>query len=84
MDILSLLIEQFDEINSKLDLILEQRNDSKEKKKEWLSSNEVAELLGISRSTLWRYCKEQKLEHHRINRRLYFNAREVNQLIQNS
>jgi len=45
--------------------------------KEFLSREEVCELLHINLVTLWRYTKDGRLKQHRIGKRVFFRAEEV-------
>jgi excisionase family DNA binding protein len=46
-------------------------------KKDWLNIQDVAELLGVGKRTLFRLVKNEKLPNVKIGRRLIFNKQEV-------
>ena len=52
-------------------------------KNEMLTTNEVVNLLGISRSTLYRARKSGKLRATRLGRFLRFERKEIENYIQN-
>lgn len=45
--------------------------------KEFISSQEVRDMLKISPTTLWHYVRDGRLKQHRIGRRVFFRAEEV-------
>lgn len=47
--------------------------------KEFLSREEVLEMLHVTSTTLWRYTREGKLKYHRIGRKMFFKLEEVRQ-----
>lgn len=52
--------------------------------KEFLTREEVCQMLQINSITLWRYARDGRLKQHRVGRRVFFLAEEVrNTLINN-
>ncbi|MCX6244708.1 MAG: helix-turn-helix domain-containing protein [Bacteroidetes bacterium] len=45
--------------------------------KEFISAEEVCEMLRINKVTLWRYTRDGRLKQHRIGRRVFFRVEEV-------
>ncbi|MFT6501144.1 MAG: hypothetical protein ACJASQ_001254 [Crocinitomicaceae bacterium] len=84
MNLVALTEEQFKMINEKLDFLINKEADTSTESKLWLSSSETMKILGVGQTTLWSYRKQGKIKSRKINRKLYFSAQEVNQLIENS
>ena len=45
--------------------------------REWLTTDEVCELLRVSRSTIHRWRKERMLIAHRLGGKVYFRAEDI-------
>ena len=45
--------------------------------KEFMTSQEVCQMLHIKMVTLWRYSKDGRLKQHRIGRRVFYRFKEV-------
>lgn len=52
------------------------------KKETYISANQVSNLLGVSKSTLWRWEKENYLVPVRIGNKLRYKESEVKQLME--
>ena len=48
---------------------------------EWVDSNDVMKMLGISRRTLCNYVRQGKLKSSRIGKRSYFKVQEVKEVL---
>ena len=58
-------------------------SDREEVKKEtYISANQVSNLLGVSKSTLWRWEKENYLVPVRVGNKLRYKESEVKQLME--
>ena len=49
---------------------------------EWLTRNDVKELLHINLSTVWAWTKKNKLKAYGIGNRIYYKRLEIEQAIQ--
>lgn len=76
---------EFDFICNKLDKIetLISNNTPKEEK-EWISADEAAKILGVGKTTLWKYRAEGIVKANQINKKLFFSRSELIKLIANS
>lgn len=52
------------------------------KKETYISANQVSNLLGVSKSTLWRWEKENYLVPVRVGNKLRYKESEVKQLME--
>ena len=52
--------------------------------RDYLSCEEVADLMGISRTTVYRYCVTGKMKCIRMNRKIFIKRSDVNQLFDNA
>lgn len=50
----------------------------------WLSVEEIAQYLGISKETIYRWLEKKKIPAHRIGKLWKFKASEVDSWIRNS
>ena len=65
------------------DLVNDLISEREEVKKEtYISANQVSNLLGVSKSTLWRWEKENYLVPVRIGNKLRYKESEVKQLME--
>jgi excisionase family DNA binding protein len=48
-----------------------------------LNVNEVSELLGESPEAIYRYCREGILPHYRLNRKIKFSAKKLEEFFEN-
>lgn len=46
-------------------------------KRQLIGAKELAKILGIPKSSIWRYCREGTLPHYRLGRLILFDLREV-------
>jgi len=74
----------FDQINEKLDRLLEHKENPKDPDKQWINTKEATQLLGIGLTTLWTYRKQGKIKGRKIGHKLYFSSSELNNLLTNS
>jgi excisionase family DNA binding protein len=49
--------------------------------KEFLTKQEVCQMLHVKSVTLWRYAKEGRLKQHRVGRKVFFLAEEVREAL---
>jgi excisionase family DNA binding protein len=42
-----------------------------------IDAEQLSEILGLSLPSIWRYCREGRLPHYRIGRRVLFDLEEV-------
>lgn len=42
-----------------------------------IDAEQLSEILGLSLPSIWRYCREGRLVHYRIGRRVLFDLEEV-------
>jgi len=47
------------------------------KSEQFVSAEKLSEILGLSLPSIWRYCREGRLPHFRIGRRVLFELEEV-------
>ena len=52
--------------------------------KEFLTRQEVCQMLQVNSVTLWRYTREGCLKQHRVGRRVFFLAEEVREALINN
>ena len=65
------------------DLVNDLISEREEVKKEtYISANQVSNLLGVSKSTLWRWEKENYLVPVRVGNKLRYKESEVKQLME--
>lgn len=48
------------------------------------TAKELGELLGVGRTTIWRYQKEGLLKPIRVKRKVYYAEKDIEQLINDS
>ncbi len=60
-----------------IECLVQQENNKKEDKKEFLTSKEVQQLLSISATTLYNWEKKGKLLRNRIGHRVYYSKNEI-------
>lgn len=60
---------------------LEKRNEDELLKDRWLDSNEVCELLKISKRTLYRYLEKGKISYSRVEQKIYFRSSDIERLL---
>jgi len=49
--------------------------------KEFLTKQEVCQMLQVKAVTLWRYAREGRLKQHRVGRKVFFLAEEVREAL---
>lgn len=49
--------------------------------KEFLTRQEVCQMLQVNSVTLWRYAREGRLKQHRVGRKVFFLAEEVKEAL---
>ena len=49
--------------------------------KEFLTRQEVCQMLQVNSVTLWRYAREGRLKQHRVGRKVFFLAEEVREAL---
>jgi len=77
--------DQYDHLKTQLELILKRLNyDSLERESKWLSTKETQELLKISQTTLWQYRKDGKIKASRIDKKLYFNREDIENMLRDN
>lgn len=54
------------------------------KEKEYLSLAEVAQLIGIERTTAYRYCTSGKLKCKKMNRKIFIRRRDIDDLFESA
>jgi excisionase family DNA binding protein len=42
-----------------------------------INAEQLSEVLGLSLTAIWRYCREGRLPHYKIGRRVLFDLEEV-------
>jgi excisionase family DNA binding protein len=47
----------------------------------WLSVNEIAEYLGVSKETIYRWLSQKKIPAHRVGKKWKFNAIEIDKWV---
>lgn len=52
--------------------------------KEFLTRQEVCQMLQVNSVTLWRYTREGRLKQHRVGRKVFFLTEEVRDALINS
>lgn len=52
--------------------------------KEFLTRQEVCQMLHINAVTLWRYAREGRLRQHRVGRKVFFLSEEVKEALLNT
>lgn len=52
--------------------------------KEFLTRQEVCQMLQVNSVTLWRYAREGRLKQHRVGRKVFFLADEVREALINN
>lgn len=82
---IALTPEQFDSIQSGLKKIerLEQifLNKDANQSSIWVSTKEAMEILGVGETTLWSYRKQGIISASKINKKLYYNRKDLNKVI---
>jgi excisionase family DNA binding protein len=73
------ILEANEQIAARYDAVLPNCLSPKEEKlkKDWLNIQDVAELFGVGKRTLFRLVKNEKLPKLKIGRRLIFNKEQV-------
>ncbi len=56
------------------------KKESKNEQKEFLTIEEVAELLRLSRTTIWRYRRDGIIKTHRIGIKIFVARRDIESL----
>lgn len=77
---------EFNELHSKLDMILEEVKAGNGKSKEsktgdWITEKEAQDLLGRSTGTLWRMRKDGKLTSSKLNGKTYYSLKSIYKLL---
>jgi excisionase family DNA binding protein len=49
--------------------------------KEFLTRQEVCQMLQVNSVTLWRYAREGRLKQHRVGRKVFFLAEEIREAL---
>ncbi len=73
---------KLERLNSFMDRLTNELNDKEQK--EWLDNQDVCEILNISKRTLQTYRDSGKLAHSQINHKVFYKAKDVEQLITNN
>lgn len=71
--------EQFERIEKMLDLITEY---TKPKEEKLLTIKQVAELLGVTEPTLWRWNKEGVLKRVKVGNKVRYKESDVNKVLE--
>ena len=71
--------EQFERIEKMLDLIAER---TKPKEEKFLTIKQVAELLGVTEPTLWRWNKEGILKRVKVGNKVRYKESDVNKVLE--
>ena len=87
--LLSIPIEELKEIigqvvEEKLREFSSNLSNKKPPEKEFLTRQEVCQMLHVKSVTLWRYAREGRLKQHRIGRKVFFLAEEVRDALINT
>jgi excisionase family DNA binding protein len=87
--LLSIPIEELKEIighavQEKLQEFSSTHLNKKPPEKEFLTRQEVCQMLQINSVTLWRYAREGRLKQHRVGRKVFFFAEEVREALLNT
>ena len=89
IDRLILLSIPIDELKEIIGQVVEEKlrefsfnlSHKKPPEKEFLTRQEVCQMLQINSVTLWRYAKEGRLKQHRVGRKVFFLAEEVREAL---
>ncbi len=86
MEVITFESEAYKSLMSKIEelhqVIIRNQNPVDQFSHEWVDSNDVMKMLGISRRTLCNYVRQGKLKSSRIGKRSYYAITEVKRLLQ--
>jgi hypothetical protein len=86
MEVITFESEAYKALMSKIEelhqVIIRNQNPVDQFSHEWVDSNDVMKMLGISRRTLCNYVSQGKIKSSRIGKRSYFAIKEVKRLLQ--
>ena len=86
MEVITFESEAYKAMMSKIEqlhqVMIQSQNPVNQFSKEWIDSNDVMKMLGISRRTLCNYVRLGKLKSSRIGKKCFFKAQEVKEMIE--
>lgn len=85
MEVITFESEAYKALMSKIEelhqVIIRNQNPVDQFSHEWVDSNDVMKMLGISRRTLCNYVRQGKLKSSRIGKRNFFKVNEVKEMM---